>query len=209
MAFTPFTVLQAEPHGREEFFERMRQVGMLLDPDRRPYAEAELVLGDLPYEEIRPAQRYVLTDELFKVRQLDWELKRLGLDMLGLDGYLTLRLEGVPEPVDLLPPVVERIREADGSENNVLNDGMHRMYLGRVSWRTPRVLLVKNLPKDTPYYAYPLPGPDPWGQVTVIEGDKVPSGFVKKWHRVPDNKRLYRDFNSAFLNVGGPRGGGA
>ncbi|MDR1314623.1 MAG: hypothetical protein LBQ12_13280 [Deltaproteobacteria bacterium] len=209
MAFEPFTILRAEPHGRQELLERIRRVGMLLDPERKPYLEADIALRSMPYSEIRPAQRYVLSDGLLKARHLDWELKRLGFDMLALDGYLTLTVEGADEAVDLLPPVVERLTEADGSRNNVLNDGMHRLYAGWLSWRTPKVLLVRNVPADAPYYAYPIPGPAPWESVTVIEGDRVPDGFIKKWHRLRDNKRLYRNFNSAFSNVGGPRGGGA
>ncbi|MDR2611321.1 MAG: hypothetical protein LBG06_00225 [Deltaproteobacteria bacterium] len=209
MTFVPFTIREAERHGREELFARIREVGMLLDPARHPYRDAALELVSMPYSSIRPAQRYALADELLKVRHLDWELRRLGLDMLNLDGYLTLTLQGDPEPVDLLPPVVERIREADGSEHNVLNDGMHRMYAGMLSWRIPRVLLIRDIPPDTPYYAYPVPGTDPWDRVDILPGGEVPAGFIKKWHRVPDNKRLYRDFNSAFRNVGGPRGGGA
>ncbi|MDR1040372.1 MAG: hypothetical protein LBR80_09445 [Deltaproteobacteria bacterium] len=209
MAFVPFTVLKAEPHGPDELFERIRRVGMLLNQERRPYLEASLELKEMTYAEIRPAQRYVLSDCLLKVRRLDWELKRLGFDMLALDGYLTLTIEGADGQVDLLPPVVERLSEADGRENNVVNDGMHRLYAGWLSWKTPRVLLIKGVPQDAPYYAYPVPGPDPWDRATVLPGDRVPDGFIKKWHRIEDNKRLYRDFNSAFTNVGGPRGGGA
>jgi len=44
--------------------------------------------------------------------------------------------------------------------------------------------------------------------VMLFFGSRIPEGVLKKWHRIPDNKRLYRDFNSAFLNVGGPRGQG-
>ncbi|MDR1037234.1 MAG: hypothetical protein LBT40_11915 [Deltaproteobacteria bacterium] len=209
MTFEPFKILRAEPHGREELMERIRQVGMLLDPERKPYLDADIALRRMPYPEIRPAQFYVLSDGLLKVRHLDWELKRLGHDMLDLDGYLTLTIEGTDDAVDLLPPVVERIAEADGSKNNILNDGMHRLYAGRLSWRAPRVIFVRNVPRDTPYYAYPIPGPEPWERVSIIQGDRVPDGFIKKWHRIPDNKLLYRDFNSAFANVGGPRGGGA
>jgi hypothetical protein len=209
MAFRPFKIARAEPRSLDELLGGIRRVAMLQDPGRRPYEGATLKVTHVPYSEIRPAQRYVLSDGLLKVRHLDWELRRLGLDMLDMDGYLTLWLEGSDEPVDLLPPVLEVTREADGSVHNLLNDGMHRLYAGRLSWRVPRVLLCADLPHDTPYYAYPIPGPDPWGDVTVIQGDRVPDGIIKKWHRIPDNKRLYRDFNSAFSNVGGPRGGGA
>ena len=127
---------------------------------------------------------------------------------MALDGYVTLRTDRSDEPIDLLPPVVEAIPEADGSVVNVINDGMHRLYAGRLAWRRPVVVLAEGLPERYTYYAYPIPGDSPWDQVTILEGGTVPAGLIKKWHRTADNKKLYRDFNSAFQNVGGPRGQG-
>ena len=34
----------------------------------------------------------------------------------------------------------------------------------------------------------------------------LPEGYIKKWHRIKNYKSLYRDFNTGFQNVGGPRG---
>ncbi len=74
------------------------------------------------------------------------------------------------------------------------------------TWRSgngsiPEVLLVRGIPKTLPYYAFPLPG----GWDKVEELDALPAGYLKKWHRIANYHALYRNFNSAFSNVGGPR----
>ncbi|MDR1298163.1 MAG: hypothetical protein LBO05_12515 [Deltaproteobacteria bacterium] len=208
MTFAPFTVTRIEKHDRTELIARLREVVMLKDRAAKPYAGAKIELRPLPFDLFRPAQRYVLADNLLRVQRLEWELARFGEAPLGLSGYLTMWTDQSDEPVDLLPPVVEAIPEADGTTVNVVNDGMHRLFAARLEWKIPTVVLVENLPPEFPYYAYPIPGKSPWDQVAILEGGHVPAGVVKKWHRTEDNKKLYRDFNSAFQNVGGPRGQG-
>jgi hypothetical protein len=208
MAFIPFIVTEVKLHSLDELIERLRQVVMLKDRETRPYASAHLSLRAMGYEEFRPAQRYVLSDNLRKIQLLEWELARHGIDPLALEGYATILTDQSEEPIDLLPPVIEAVAEADGSVVNVINDGMHRLYAGRLAWRRPKVVLAEGVPPSLPYYAYPIPGASPWDQVAVVEGGSVPAGLIKKWHRTADNKTLYRDFNSAFQNVGGPRGQG-
>jgi hypothetical protein len=203
-----FTVASVELHGLDELFKRLRSVTMLKDRSARPYAEAKLSLGPMDYADFRPAQRYVLSENLLKVQRLEWELARYGVDYLGLEGYATIRTDQSAEPIDLLPPIVEAVKEADGTIARVINDGMHRLFAGRLEWRRPAVVLAEGVPERYPYYAYPIPGASPWDQVIIVEGGAVPAGLIKKWHRTADNKTLYRDFNSAFQNVGGPRGQG-
>ena len=45
---------------------------MLKDRGARPYAEAKLTVGPMDYASFRPAQRYVLTDNLLTVQLLEW-----------------------------------------------------------------------------------------------------------------------------------------
>ncbi|WP_027717612.1 hypothetical protein [Desulfovirgula thermocuniculi] len=189
-------------HPPAELVERLRRVTMLADPQCYIYREAFISLEKIHTNYLAPAQTYVLSGELAKVRELKWELARHGLDLFCLNGYVTLYLEGAQEPVDLLPPVVEESIEADGSVFHIVCDGMHRVYLARLEWVVPQVVFIRGVPREKPYYAYPLPGG--WSQVILRED--LPPGFVKKWHRVRDYKSLYRNFNSAFTNVGGPRG---
>lgn len=197
-----FRIRQVEHFPQEELFRRLKRVTMLHRRDVFVYENAEIRLEEVPVDRLYPAQRYVLVQELMKVRHLKWELARRHYDLFHLDGYLKVWLEGESDPLDLLPPVVEEWVEANGQAVNLINDGMHRLYLAYLEWVTPQVILVRNIPPEYPYYAFP--NPTQWHGVEWV--DSLPEGYVKKWHRIADYKTLYRDFNSAFDRVGAPRG---
>jgi hypothetical protein len=205
MPLKPFVVTKVERHSPEQLLAKLKDVVMLKDRSKKPYAEAKLSLKTMDFEEFRPAQRYVLADNLLKIQLLEWELARYDIDILALDGYVTIETNLTDQPIDLLPPVIETVREKCGALVNVINDGMHRLFSARLEWKTPVVIHAENVSPLYPYYAYPIPGLTPWEQVIILEGDKIPSNLIKKWHRIADNKLLYRDFNSSFQNVGGPR----
>jgi hypothetical protein len=195
-------ITEVRYHGIEELMPRLQKVTMLTAPDVRVYENARIELKTMDTDQIAPAQRYVLTAEVTKVRDLRWELRDLGYDLFNLNGYLEIFLEGEDEPVNVLPPVVEVSTEANGSVVNILNDGMHRVYLARMERCPIQVIYVHDVPAQYPYYAFPLV--NGWNDVEIKED--LPSGYVKKWHRIRNYKSLYRNFNSAFENVGGPRG---
>ena len=189
-------------HSKDELMENMRKVGMLTTPSALVYKSSDISLVSMHTDKIAPAQRYVLTKEIMKVRDLRWALKEHGVDLFNLNGYASIMLEGYDEPIDVLPPVIEESPEADNSVVNILNDGMHRVYLARMERAPIQVLYVKNVPTEYPYYAFPLV--NGWNDVEIVED--LPEGYIKKWHRIKKYKSLYRDFNTGFQNVGGPRG---
>ncbi|MDH7603237.1 MAG: hypothetical protein QHI38_13955 [Armatimonadota bacterium] len=191
-----------ERHSVDELIANMRRVGMLTDPNIKLYKDCRIEVVTLHTDEIAPAQRYVLVQEILKVRNLRWALREHGIDLFKLDGYITMWLQGYEEPIDVLPPVIERSVEADGSVMKILNDGMHRVYLARMERSPIQVVYVRDVPPQYPYYAYPLV--NGWNDVEIV--DELPENYIKKWHRIPNYKTLYRDFNTAFRNVGGPRG---
>ncbi|MGQ9671366.1 MAG: hypothetical protein ACUVWY_14585 [Desulfosoma sp.] len=195
-------VVRVQYRGAEELLDRLRGVTLLKRPDVYVYRDAALSLEEIPVEDLYPAQRYVLVHELQKVRHLKWELERFGFDLFHLNGYLKIWLEGEEEAVDLLPPVVEESVERNGRLVNLINDGMHRLYLAYLEWVIPQVVLVRGVPEDLPYYAFPMP--EQWKGVQMVKD--LPPGYMKKWHRIRDYHSLYRNFNSAFDNVGAPRG---
>jgi len=195
-------IVKVEKHGAGELIERLRRVSMLTNPEIFIYRESLVSLEKIRTEFLSPPQSYILSAELQKVRNLRWQLKEFGVELFSLDGYVSVYLEGYEEPVDVLPPVVEESVEQDGSVHNIICDGMHRVSLARMEWVIPQVVFIRGIPRDKPYYAYPVPGG--WNQVVARED--LPEGFIKKWHRIKEYKTLYRDFNSAFTNVGGPRG---
>jgi hypothetical protein len=190
-----------ERFNEQELLQRLRNVVMLKDPSVKPYAGVFASLESIAPGELAPPQNYILRGELKKVRELKWALAEHGVDLFRLDGFVRVGLADSPEPMDVLPPVVEESIEANGSVRHIICDGMHRIYMALREWVVPQVLFVRGVPKDLPYYAYPAPG----GWEKVEERDDLPAGYVKKWHRIANYHALYRDFNSAFKNVGAPR----
>ncbi|MEJ2717137.1 MAG: hypothetical protein P8182_08350 [Deltaproteobacteria bacterium] len=181
--------------------EKLRDVTMLKAPEVKVYDKAFISVERVAVRSLSPPQNYILRSELKKVRDLKWALEDHGVNIYRLDGFARLMLEGHEEPMDLLPPIVEESIEQDGSVHLIVNDGMHRVYMAMREWVIPQVVLVRGIPKHLPYYAFPVPG----GWTNIEERDDLPPGYLKKWHRIANYHALYRNFNSAFKNVGGPR----
>lgn len=194
-------ILAVEKFSEEELIERLRGVTMLKAPEVKIYDKALISVEKIAVECMSPPQNYILRSELKKVRELKWALEEHDVDIFELNGFVRLLLEGFGEPMDLLPPVVEESIERDGSVHLIVNDGMHRVYMALREWVIPQVIFIRGIPKHLPYYAYPVPGR--WN--SVEERDDLPDGFLKKWHRIANYHALYRNFNSTFTNVGGPR----
>lgn len=196
-------IITAQVFSSTELTQRLRNVTMLEDRSVKPYENAMISLEKIAVEDLFPAQRYVLKRELEKVRALKWELQKHGIDIFNLDGFVRMEVRDSDEPVDLLPPIIEESIERNGRITHIINDGMHRIFLAYLEWVIPQVVFIRGVPKDLPYYAYPIPEKN-WSAIEMR--DSIPPELLKKWHRIEKNKQLYRDFNSAFKNVGGPRG---
>lgn len=196
-------IVDVKKFSQQELIERLRKLTMLEDENIRPYENAFISLEKICVEDLFPPQRYVLKQELLKIRELKWHLEARGIDLFELNGFVRIQFAGETEPVDLLPPVVEESIEKNGRVTHIINDGMHRIYTAYLEWVIPQVIFVRGIPKDIPYYAFPIPEKD-WTKIELR--DDIPQTFIKKWHRIEQNKKLYRNFNSAFINVGGPRG---
>ena len=192
---------KVERFSEEDLISTLRHVTMLKAPEVKIYDKTLISLEKVAVSQLSPPQNYILRSELKKVRELKWALEEHGIDIYRLNGFVRLSFENAAEPVDLLPPVVEESIERDGSIHFLINDGMHRVYMALREWVNPQVILVRGVPKDLPYYAYPVPG----GWSGVEEREDLPDGYLKKWHRIANYHALYRNFNSAFMNVGGPR----
>jgi hypothetical protein len=195
-------IIKVERHTAAELVDRLRKVAMLTEPEKLIYRDTFISLENMHADVLSPPQSYVLTGELQKVRDLRWELQRHGVDLFNLDGYVSVYLDDYPEPIDVMPPVIEESVERDGTVHSIVCDGMHRVYLARLEWVIPQVIFIRGIPREMPYYAFPVHG----GWDAVVLREDLPEGFIKKWHRISNYKSLYRDFNSAFNNVGGPRG---
>lgn len=204
----PIKILKIRQHGVEELITRMRRVPLLGNANALPYKDAAISVEKIHTDFMAPAQHYVLQDNLERQRSLRHELARHGVDPLALNGFIEMDVEGHDQPVGLLPPVIEESIEPNGHVVNLICDGMHRVYLARLEWVIPHVVFVRGIPKDTPYYAYPNVGG--WEDVKVVakleddRGEKI----LKKWHRIENDKSLYRDFTGPFSNLSVSRGKG-
>lgn len=187
-------------HSEEELIERLRMVNMLQSPDVFPYKNAFISLERIATDYLYPTQFYVSRKELEKIRNVHFGLQELGWDMFNLGGYLSLDFGD--KIIDLLPIIVEESIEKSGRVIPLINDGQHRAYLARSSWVIPQVVYIRGLPKETPYYAFPLA--NQWNDVSIIEEER--EAPLKKNHRIKENKKLYRCFTQQFSNESKPRG---
>lgn len=201
-------ITAVESHSPEELIHRLRRVPLLKQPEVLVYEKALISLELIHTDYLHPAQNYIWLQELRKVQEMRWALANHGVDLFRLNGYVTytVRLpDGAEGKYDVYPPVVEESIEADGTLALIINDGMHRLYLARLEWAIPQVVYVRGVPKAYPYYAYPrLQG---WEALDLLAENPDPQTYLKKCHRRKDNKRLFRDFQAVFNNVGRSRSG--
>jgi len=199
-------IIAIERHSPEELIDCLRRVPLLKQPEVLVYHQALISLECLHTDCLNPAQNYIWLEELKKTQELRWSLAAQGVDLFRLDGYVTytVRLpDGGEETYDLYPPIVEESIEADGTFTLIINDGMHRLYLARLEWVVPQVVYIRGLPQAYPYYAYPRR--EGWAGLDLLPENPDPQTYLKKCHRQRDNKRLYRDFQAVFKNVGRSR----
>ena len=147
--------------------------------------------------DIYPTQRYTLKPLMLRMAELSKCLK--GIDIMELTSALWMKIrgtDGVTKEFHLTPPLVEMAQNPDtGEDICLLADGMHRVALAIQQGYPINVILIDGVSR--PYYAYPLSG---WSEVQVFEN--LPTGFVKKRYRDPDNhKLLFRDYGIGFPNI--------
>jgi hypothetical protein len=199
-------IIALEHHPPEALIGCLRRVPLMERTDVLVYSQALISLEQIHPDCLNPPQNYIWLQELRKTQELRWSLADRGVDLFRLDGYVTytVRLASGEEVVyDLYPPIVEESFEADGRLALIINDGMHRLYLARMEWVVPQVTYVRGIPKEYPYYAFPRPGG--WEGLDLLADNPDPQRYLKKCHRTQHNKKLYRDFQAVFQNVGRSR----
>jgi hypothetical protein len=199
-------IIALENHSAQELIGRLRRVPLLEQPEILVYQDALITLECIHTDYLYPAQNYIWLTELRKIQELRWSLAAQGVDLFRLEGFITYTVrgpDGGEEKYDVYPPIVEESLEADGTLALLINDGMHRLYLARLEWVVPQVVYVRGVPKDYPYYAFPRR--QKWENLDLLPENPDPKTYLKKSHRLRENKRLYRDFQAVFNNVGRSR----
>lgn len=206
MMDTDIIIEHLEIYSASELIDKLKMVSMLENDQVFPYENAFISIERVNTDILNPCQLYILESQLNILRTLKWRLEEQGINMFELDGYVRMKLKGHKEPMDLLPPIIEESIEKNGDIALIINDGMHRCYMARLEWLMPYVVYIRGIPKNLPYYAYPIPNRD-WSAVEKFDDiENMPLiNSKRKWHRIENNKLLYRNFNSAFMSVGKPR----
>jgi hypothetical protein len=199
-------IISLERHSRQELISCLRRVPLMEQPEVMIYETALISLERIHTDCLHPPQNYLWLKELRKTQDLRWSLAEHGVDLYQLDGYVTYTVrqeDGSEATYDLYPPIVEESFEADGTVALIINDGMHRLYLARLEWLVPQVTYIRGVDPAYPYYAYPRR--QRWEGLDLLADNPNPKTYLKKCHRVRHNKKLYRDFQAVFANVGRSR----
>lgn len=182
--------------------KRLKEVTLLKRSDIKIYENCFISIEVIDPKILIPTQRYILIDELKSKIELEYALNDNNRSMFELSGYLTYTINDNDDVITLLPPIIEEQIDSNGRILPIINDGMHRVYLAK-KFNNSRifVIYIRGIHKNFPYYAYPLEN----GWNDVIEIDKLNKRFIKKFHVIKDNKKLYRNFDSIFINCSKPR----
>ena len=193
---------------QSELILKLHKATMLKDDKCLVYKNAYITVESVDPNCLSPCQFYILKDELNKKIELqeafttyiNGNIPENDDDFFSLFGYYEFKTSNEVELRTLLPPIVEESIESDGKIYPLINDGMHRIYLALLQKRKINVVYIRGASK--PYYAYPLP--NGWNDVKVV--NEITKNSIKKIHRIQDNKKLYRNFDSVFTNASEPRG---
>ncbi len=185
-----------------EFLSRLKQTRLKGFDQAYVYRDAKVELVEaVDPSTLAPAQRYVLREGYRTIERLYHLFLELGVNIFALKGALQFvpeSADGDEEAIPLAPPVVEESQEPDGSRVWLINDGIHRVYAAMKLGLPINVALVRDVPKEYPYYAYALER----GWDEVEELDELPDNYLKKTYRDPKNyKSLFRDFNELFPGI--------
>jgi len=201
-------ILSYKKHSKEELIKRLRKVTLLHSSNTKNpiyiYKNAEIELTNLPVSTLMPENFYQIEEVLLKLRNLQEALREKNIDIFNLSGYVSYTTDESKNGYTLLPVIIEYQLEEDGSINAIILDGLHRISIARSQkLDTVRVIKIAKVSKEYPVFGYA--NPNGWQDVKLVQ--TVPDKKDKRLWRFPLEEvyKYYRDFNSAFENVGKPR----
>ncbi len=168
-----------------QIIDNLRNVNMMHNREAYPYRDSKFSFEEMPLDNIRPTQLYVLKEHLKIQHDLRTELLSHGIDTLRMLGVIAIR--GTDEYI-MMPPIVEE----DIEHGSCLLDGTHRAYYARqLGAKSLGVLHIYNVDKSLPMTALP----NDWEE--IIEYNDIPiDKSLKKYYRELDGEKyqFYRDF---------------
>ncbi len=199
----PRQLVRYEHIPEADLLERLKRTRLQGHGQPLIYESATLEYLRIDPNLLRPAQHYVLTEDVQTILHLHDAFQHHGVDIFSLRGGLHFWLQGEGEddlegPIPLIPPIIEESLEPDGTTTLLICDGMHRVYAARLRGALINVIVARGVPRQYPYYAFAVPGG--WDAVQYLT--HFPEGFVKKRYRDEQHyKALFRDFNAILPGV--------
>ena len=201
-------ILQYKKYSKEMLISRLRDVTLLHSASTPSpiyvYRNAQIELDYIPVSSIAPSQFYYLESVLSKVGEVEKALRELDIDLFNLEGFVNYLTNENNSIYNLLPVIIEYQMEKDGSINPIVLDGIHRVILAKKkNLKRIKAIKVYNVDKSYPVFGHVNPGG--WKDVKLMK--TVPPKKYKRLWRFPVDEayKYYRNFNSAFNNVGEPR----
>ena len=201
-------ILNYKKHSKEELIKRLRKVTLLhSSKTKNPiyvYKNAEIELTNLPVSILMPENFYQIKEILLNLKNLQKVFREQNIDIFNLNGYVTYTTNESENPYTLLPVIIEYQLEKDGSINPIILDGLHRISVAR-SQKLDTVKVIKIAKASQEYPVFGYANPNGWDDVKLVQS--APDKKDKRLWRFPLEEvyKYYRDFNSAFDNVGKPR----
>ena len=201
-------ILKYKRHSKDELINKLRKVRLLRSSNTANpvylYKDAEIKLDNISVSSIMPSQFYYLEEPLLRVERIQEALAEQNIDLFSLKGFINYVTDESDIMYNLLPIIIEYQREIDGSINPIILDGLHRVILARnKDLKNIQVVKIANVSKDFPHPGFV--NPKGWEDVKLAK--TAPRTEQKRHWIIPINRayKYYRDFNSAFENVGKPR----
>lgn len=201
-------ILSYKKHSKEELIKRLRKVTLLHSSNTKNpifvYKNAEIKLTNLPVSILMPENFYQVEEILLNLKNLQKAFMQKNIDIFSLNGYVSYVTDESKNIHTLLPVIVEYQREKDGSINPIILDGCHRTSVVR-NQKLDTVQVIKIAKVNEEYPVYGHANPNGWQDVKLVK--TVPDKKDKRLWRFPLEEvyKYYRDFNTAFDNVGQPR----
>ncbi|OGH24183.1 MAG: hypothetical protein A3B47_04960 [Candidatus Levybacteria bacterium RIFCSPLOWO2_01_FULL_39_24] len=198
-------ILKYKKHAKKELIKNLRKV-ILLNSEKIGkrvfvYKKTLIELKEVKIKDLVPLQLYQLKSSNQLVKDLHSIFKKeYREDIFHMNGYCVY--ESNDKKYTFIPPIVECVKNSNGKTQNVVIDGLHRMLLAiKLKRKTATVIVIKNIPQEL---ILPVV-PNEWEEMEIVE-IAPKRKRRRKWLIPPEKGYLfYRDFNSAFENVGRPR----
>lgn len=185
---------------KTELLHRIKETQLKGFDNARVYENSSIdLIRNVNPNDLVPSQRYVLKNGCDTIEDIYNTFKNRDINVFALEGILMFTPNNdKDENIPFIPPVIEESIEPNGKIVWLINDGIHRVFTARKLGLPINIILVRNVPKEYPYYAYALEN----GWDDVEELVELPDTYQKKTYRDPDNyKSLFRQFNVQFPGI--------